>query len=241
MANRFNSGQVSDWGHNVVTDAALTAPKSYSLIADSSKPNSVEWQAGRAVPALPAELSFSPGQFIAYGARSPITATTNQSARNASDAQTLHLWPFWSERPMKVKAILQRVHTLQSGLSCMVGIYTAPNWPTMNSTNGVDFTLLADYGTFDCGSTGSKYVAGSTTVHGLFFLGLYVPSTASAVRLNQAAALFNPFWTNSENSIQYFCFYGTTNYDSGLPSTVSLGPRGSNNNASSVYGMLGEP
>ena len=41
MANRSNSGQVSDWGHNVVVDRATTATAGYFLKADQTQPSSV--------------------------------------------------------------------------------------------------------------------------------------------------------------------------------------------------------
>lgn len=241
MRPNWTTGRVSEWGRNSVLSTAITATKSHSLIADSTALNGVVWQASREIPALAGEPNFNAGAYVQYGLRTPITANSNQGARNSSDAQTLTLWPFWSERPMKLGAILQRVHTLQASLSCKVGLYSAPDWPTMTSSNQVSFDLVADYGTFDCGSTGDKIVTGSTTVHGLFFLALYVPTTASAVRLNQASLIFQPFWTNSTNTISYWCFRDTGNYDSGLPSTVSAGTQGSNSLTPSVYAILSTP
>lgn len=149
--------------------------------------------------------------YLGHGQLSTGTASTGTTA------QTMALYPIYVDRPLTLDALAIRVTTLEVGATVRLGIYNLDSAfePT---------TLVADYGTVSCDTTGMKEAAGSTALTPGWYAMAYWCSNHATVRFNRNNhSDYNVLGTNGGAFTNAYCLWTVTpaDYSAGLPSPVT--------------------
>lgn len=139
------------------------------------------------------------------------------SAGNANSAR-VNRWWIWAVDRYSIVTIRVNVTTLESGATVRVGTYNLND--DLEPT-----TLIEDYGTMDCSTTGAKTIVGTIPVSGRFAVAAAV-SNHSTVRFTRAASsiaeghfLFGDL-TAYNGNYGYCWGVDSVDYSAGLPATA---------------------
>lgn len=145
---RFNSGRVSDWGHNVVTDGALTASRGAVLTANPDVPNGVEYGF-----TPPLQLPPIAGKYLPR-----LNLASSHAGGTCGSYQEMRVNFIPVSRPCTLSELTVSVYAQAATAGTVVrfGIYAY-------KANGDIGDLVIDLGTVDVTSTGLKTIDFSAT------------------------------------------------------------------------------
>lgn len=202
----WNSGQVSQWGSDVVPSGTA---EGQTLYASSNAP------LGRVFGSVSSVKVASATRYYLG-----INANYNSTANIGSGWEKFASWtPCYTHKRITIDSIATYVFVGEAGSTCRFGIYNA-------DSTFLPGTLLADYGTVSGATTGQKDASGSTVVNpGVFWLATWF-SNHTAVRFTSVTyTVSNTFFgdTVANNSVGQMLRLANQDYSAGFPASYPGG------------------